>query len=54
LERTFATHQGRLPQELAFMRIRMLDAANRPLRETWLAKNRDRIVKVLKKMQTEA
>jgi hypothetical protein len=35
-ERAFATHQGRLPRELALMGITTREAANRSLRETYL------------------
>ncbi|GHU29202.1 hypothetical protein AGMMS50256_13580 [Betaproteobacteria bacterium] len=35
-ERAFATHQGRLPKELALLGITTLGAANRSLRETYL------------------
>jgi transposase len=36
-ERTFSTWQGRLPQELRLRRIRTLEAANRFLREEYIA-----------------
>jgi hypothetical protein len=35
-ERAFATHQGRLPKELALMGLTTVEAANRYLRETYL------------------
>ena len=35
-ERAFATHQGRLPKELALLGIKTVEAANRYLRESYL------------------